>query len=79
MLNTDTCLVVFQQFIGTGRLLGRLLQDYGIPFLYFTGHMTTDQRSIARVIFDEDESVKVLVGQSSSPSAPGSHAYFAPR
>lgn len=62
-------LVVFQQFIGTSRLLGRLLEDRGIPYLYFVGQMNGDQRRNARVTFEEEQSVKVLVGQPLFPSA----------
>ncbi|KAK7721009.1 hypothetical protein SLS64_001302 [Diaporthe eres] len=54
-------IIVFQQFIGTSRLLGRLLQDHGIPFLYFVGQMNGDQRRNARAIFEEEPSVKVLM------------------
>lgn len=72
-------LTVFQQFIGTSRLLGRLLQDHGIPFLYFVGQMNGDQRKNARVIFEEEPSVKVLVGQPSFLFASASHSYLVSR
>ncbi|KAG8162112.1 hypothetical protein KVR01_007877 [Diaporthe batatas] len=54
-------IIVFFHFIGVGRLLGRLLQGHGIGYLYFVGKMNSDQRQDARVAFEEDEAVKVLM------------------
>ncbi|KAL1856527.1 hypothetical protein Daus18300_010684 [Diaporthe australafricana] len=53
-------IIVFQQFIGTSRLLGRLLEDHGISYLYFVGQMSNDQRQKARLVFEQEPEVKVL-------------------
>lgn len=56
-------LAVFLHFIGASRILGRLLQDHSIDYLYFVGQMNSDQRRNARVTFEEEPTVKVLVSQ----------------
>lgn len=56
-------LPVFFRFIGIGRILGRLLQDHGIGYLYFVGQMNSGQRRDARVAFEKDSAIKVLVSQ----------------
>ncbi|KAJ0114538.1 hypothetical protein J7T55_004782 [Diaporthe amygdali] len=54
-------IIVFSQFIGFSRLLGRVLQDNGIDFLFFVGEMDDDQRQQAKLTFKEHSEVKVLM------------------
>lgn len=69
-------IIVFSQFIGFSRLLGRVLQDNGIDFLFFVGEMDDDQRQQAKLTFKEHSEVKVLVSTHSfSSSASSSSTY----
>lgn len=60
---TDDKVIVFSNFIGVSRLLGRILQDNGIEFLYFVGEMDADQRHQAISAFKTVSEIKVLVSQ----------------
>ncbi|KAK7743007.1 DNA repair protein rad16 [Diaporthe eres] len=53
-------LVVFSQFIDIQRLLGRVLQDHGIEFLYFMGEMDYNQREAAKEHFRTNPDIKVM-------------------
>ncbi|KAI7788507.1 hypothetical protein LA080_010840 [Diaporthe eres] len=57
----DDKVIVFTQFIDTQRLLGRVLQDLGIEFLYFVGEMNREQRENAKTEFSRVSSIKVLI------------------
>lgn len=57
----DDKVIVFSNFIGVSRLLGRVLQDNGIEFLYFVGEMDPDQRQRAISAFKTVSEIKVLV------------------
>ncbi|KXH42679.1 SNF2 family domain-containing protein [Colletotrichum nymphaeae SA-01] len=54
-------IIVFTQFVLVGKILGRMLEAEGIPFVYLTGKQTKDQRVRAVKGFQEDEEIKVLV------------------
>lgn len=60
-------IVVFSQFIDTQRLLGRVLQDHGIEFLYFMGEMDHGQREAAKEHFRTNPNIKVMVSLSLQP------------
>ncbi|KAG6366629.1 hypothetical protein INS49_000807 [Diaporthe citri] len=53
-------IIVFSQFIDTQRLLGRVLQDHGIEFLYFMGEMDYDQREAAKEHFRTNPGIKMM-------------------
>lgn len=57
----DDKVIVFTQFIDTQRLLGRVLHQLGIDFLYFVGEMNRKQREDAKNEFSRVSSIKVLV------------------
>lgn len=59
----DEKMIVFPNFIGVSRLLGRVLQDNGIEFLYFIGEMDSDQRQRAISAFNTISDIKVLVSK----------------
>lgn len=59
----DDKVIVFSNFIDVSRLLGRVLQDNGIEFLYFIGEMDSDQRQRAISAFKTVSDVKVLVSE----------------
>lgn len=60
-------IVVFSQFIDTQRLLGRVLQDHGIEFLYFMGEMDHKQREAAKEHFRTNPNIKVMASISLQP------------
>lgn len=64
----DDKVIVFSNFIGATRLLGRILQDNGIEFLYFIGEMNDDQRQSAISAFKIVSDIKVLVSRHSHPA-----------
>lgn len=53
-------IILFFQFIGTQKLLGRVFQDEGIEFLYFVGEMDNKQREAAKKCFQSDRKIKVM-------------------
>lgn len=65
----DDKVIVFSNFIGATRLLGRALQDNGIEFLYFIGEMDDDQRQSAISAFKTVSDIKVLVSRRSQPAS----------
>lgn len=66
----DDKIIVFTNFIGVIRLLGRILQENSIEFLYFVGEMTAEQRQEAISTFKTAGEVKVLVSEHPSPPNP---------
>lgn len=58
-------ILVFAQFVTTGRVLGRLLTLAGVEFLYFYGHRSDRQRANALKDFKEDPNATVLVRTAS--------------
>lgn len=61
-------IIVFSQFIDSQRLLGRVLQDHGIEYLYFMGEMDYDQREAAKQEFRTNPDIKVLVSTFLKPT-----------
>lgn len=59
----DDKIIVFSNFIGVSRLLGRVLQDNGVEYLYFIGEMDTNQRSQAISAFKTVSEIKVMVSK----------------
>ncbi|KAG8166749.1 hypothetical protein KVR01_002438 [Diaporthe batatas] len=53
-------IVVFFQFIDTQRLMGRVLQDHNIDFLYFIGEMDYQQREAAKERFRTVPEIKMM-------------------
>jgi SNF2 family DNA or RNA helicase len=53
-------IILFFQFIGSQRILGRALQDHGIEFIYFVGEMDYQQREVAKECFGTNPEIKVL-------------------
>lgn len=53
-------ILVFSQFIDTLKLLGRVLQDHDIEFLYFVGELDYDQREAAKEQFRTNPNIKVM-------------------
>lgn len=57
----DDKIILFFQFIGIQKLLGRVFQDQGIEFLYFVGEMDNKQREAAKKCFQSDRNIKVMM------------------
>ncbi|KAI1339479.1 P-loop containing nucleoside triphosphate hydrolase protein [Xylariaceae sp. FL0016] len=57
----DDKTIVFVEFAVTAKILGRVLQAEGIPFLYFWGGMSSDARGGALKYFHESDETKVLI------------------
>jgi SNF2 family DNA or RNA helicase len=53
--------LVFTQFVGMGRILGRVLQKENIDFLYFFGEMKEDMRKKAVNAFNTRPEIGVMV------------------
>ncbi|POS77333.1 hypothetical protein DHEL01_v204275 [Diaporthe helianthi] len=56
----DDKIILFFQFIGIQKLLGRVFQDQGIEFLYFVGEMDNKQREAAKKCFQSDRNIKMM-------------------
>lgn len=52
---------MFVQWVRLARILGRVLAEEGINFLYYFGSMTKDQRNKAVETFQDDPNAKVMV------------------
>ncbi|KAI0020752.1 P-loop containing nucleoside triphosphate hydrolase protein [Xylariomycetidae sp. FL0641] len=60
--------IVYCQWAITARLLGRILNAKGVPFLYYWGDMTTKSRIKALDDFRSDGSVRVLIASLTAGS-----------
>lgn len=54
-------IIIFSQFLETHQIIGRMLQAEGIPFAYFWGGQTADQKNTVIRDFHEKSDFKVLV------------------
>ncbi|KAI3331733.1 SNF2 family N-terminal domain-containing protein [Xylariaceae sp. AK1471] len=54
-------IIVFMEFKMTGAILGRMLEDEGIPFLYFFGDMSQVAKQNALRGFPEKKEIKVMI------------------
>ncbi|KAF4973910.1 hypothetical protein FZEAL_9136 [Fusarium zealandicum] len=54
-------IIIFAQFVATGKVLGRMLELAGINFLYYYGNCSLRQREKAIQGFKENEDCKILV------------------
>lgn len=61
--NTMVTFTVFTQFVDNQGLMGRILQDRGINFLYYIGKMTDEEREDAKEEFASSSEVKVMVSR----------------
>ena len=59
---------MFVQWVRLARIIGRMLTEEGINFLYYFGSMTKEQRNKAVETFQDDPKATVMV--SSRPSQP---------
>ncbi len=59
--STLTTSRVFTEFVVMGRLLGRMLQDAGMGFLYYFGSMSHTEKTKAVADFTNKENIHVLV------------------
>ncbi|KAM4058895.1 type III restriction enzyme, res subunit [Hirsutella rhossiliensis] len=57
----DDKIIVFVQFIMTGKVLGRMLEGAGISFLYYTGALSQQQKNKALGDFAQDPTKKILI------------------
>jgi SNF2 family DNA or RNA helicase len=57
----DDKIIIFMEFKMTGAILGRMLEDEGIPFLYFFGDMSPVAKQNALRGLREKNKVKVMV------------------
>ncbi|KAI1876734.1 uncharacterized protein JN550_000806 [Neoarthrinium moseri] len=57
----DDKIIIFTQWKPMGMIIGRMLQDEGIPFLYFFGDMSKRQKEAAIKGFHDKPEVKVMV------------------
>ena len=71
----DDKVIVFTNFIGVIRLLGRVFQENSIEFLYFVGEMSAEQRRDAISTFKKVSDIKVLVSEHCPPH-PGFYLQF---
>ncbi|KAI0158651.1 P-loop containing nucleoside triphosphate hydrolase protein [Pestalotiopsis sp. NC0098] len=59
-------IIIFSQFLETHQIIGRMLQAEGIPFAYFWGGQTADQKNTVIRDFHEKSDFKVLVASLKS-------------
>ncbi|KAF3766984.1 hypothetical protein M406DRAFT_69158 [Cryphonectria parasitica EP155] len=57
----DDCIIIFTHFLPVMKLLGRLLQQRGIEWLYFWGGLGQDAKDQAVQTFTEKPEVKVMI------------------
>ena len=57
----DWWTVVFTQWVTCGKILGRMLQEVGIGFLYLFGNMAMEDRHKAVAGFSDNINAQVLV------------------
>jgi SNF2 family DNA or RNA helicase len=55
---------VFTNFILTGQIVGRMLQDANIDFLYYFGGLSLTQKQEAIRDFTEKSNIRVLVSEN---------------
>jgi hypothetical protein len=56
-----TCYEVFTLFVDGGRIIGRMLQDANLDFLYYFGSMSHEEKYKAVKDFTEKKEIRVLV------------------
>ncbi|SPQ25307.1 b980d20b-e1cf-4b1d-a4b9-3b114e56faea [Thermothielavioides terrestris] len=54
-------IIVFTEFVLLGRLVGRMLQDHDIDFLYYFGSMSHSEKNKAVNDFANNENIRVLI------------------
>ncbi|KAI0474921.1 SNF2 family N-terminal domain-containing protein [Xylariaceae sp. FL0804] len=57
----DDKILVYGQYLDTARIMGRKLNELGVPFLYYWGSMTKEAREKAIKKFREDDGIKVML------------------
>lgn len=56
-----TCYKVFTLFVDGGRIIGRMLQDANLDFLYYFGSMSHEEKYKAVKDFTEKKEIRVLI------------------
>jgi SNF2 family DNA or RNA helicase len=62
----DDKIIVFTQWVVVGRVIGRMLQQEKIGFVYYFGEMTQEEKEANVKAFHAVDEVKVMVGQTSN-------------
>ncbi len=62
--------IVFTSFVLVGRIIGRMLQDEDIDFLYYFGSMNNAEKHTVVRDFHANKKIRVLVINTSSTHVP---------
>ncbi|KAI0132812.1 SNF2 family N-terminal domain-containing protein [Xylariales sp. AK1849] len=63
----DDKIIIFIEFLEGAQILGRMLQDESMKFIYFTGDMSADKKEAAKEAFaDSDLGIKVMIASLKS-------------
>jgi hypothetical protein len=69
---------VFVNWAKLACIIGRMLHEEEIPYLYYFGDMTRDQKDAAILEFQENPGIKVLVSLTPTHLAADNGSYFTP-
>ncbi|KAH8900083.1 hypothetical protein GQ53DRAFT_595648, partial [Thozetella sp. PMI_491] len=60
----DDKIIIFTQWVLLARIIGRILAEEHITFLYYFGNMSKDQRNAAVKAFHDNPEIKVLIAST---------------
>ena len=63
MWDVLTAILVFTEWVMTGKILGHMLRIANIGFLYYYGSMSEQAKEAALRDFDKDPTKKILVSE----------------